>query len=167
MRAAITPYNGESLALINDLILRSKASWGYTEELMNLWKPDLIVAEIDLKKRQFFVGSLPDQLVLVYSLSERSMTSCELEDCWVEPELKGRGLGRAIFDDIRMRMKQNEWQSMRIVSDPSAAGFYRRMGAAQVGETPSKPDGRVLPVFEWRPRISRAEQARVGNLHPR
>ena len=98
----------------------------------------------------FFLGFISDKLVLLYSLSERSSTSCELEDCWVEPELKGKGLGRAIFDDVAVQMEKKGWQCMRIVSDPLAVGFYRRMGATQVGETPSKPEGRVLPVFEWR-----------------
>ncbi|MEM0970807.1 MAG: N-acetyltransferase, partial [Verrucomicrobiota bacterium] len=85
---------------MNDLILRSKASWGYTHELLNLWMPNLVVTEADLEMRQFFVGSFSGRLVLVYSLSKQSAISCELEDCWVDPELQGIGLGRAIFQDI-------------------------------------------------------------------
>ena len=151
MIPSITPYNGESLDEMNDLIIRSKASWGYSANLMELWTPDLIVTEKDLERRQFFVGSISGRLVLLYSLSELSENSCELEDCWVEPELQRTGLGRAIFQDIGVRMEENGWRLMRIVSDPSAAGFYLRIGASRVGETPSKPVGRTLPVFEWRP----------------
>ncbi|MEM9478049.1 MAG: GNAT family N-acetyltransferase [Verrucomicrobiota bacterium] len=143
---------------MNDLILRSKASWGYPDDLMELWTPDLVVTETDLEMRQFFVGFFSDRLVLLYSLSKQSRNSCELEDCWVEPKLMGTGLGRAIFQDIELRMKQNEWISLRIVSDPSAAGFYLRMGAVRVGEAPSQPAGRMLPVFEWRPQECRAEE---------
>ena len=29
------------------------------------------------------------------------------------------------------------------------SGFYRAMGATQIDESPSKPEGRLLPVFEW------------------
>lgn len=166
MIPSITPYDGESLVLMNDLILRSKASWGYPDHLMELWTPELIVTETDLEMRQFFVGFFADRLVLVYSLSKQSGNSCELEDCWVEPELKGTGLGRAIFQDIEMRMEQNDWNSMRIVSDPSAAGFYLRMGATRVGETASKPVGRMLPVLEWRPpdcRVEQVEEAKSGH----
>ncbi|MEM9016430.1 MAG: GNAT family N-acetyltransferase [Verrucomicrobiota bacterium] len=149
---------------MNDLILRSKASWGYPDDLMSLWAPDLIVTQRDLAERQFFVGSFSDRLVLVYSLSKQSETACELEDCWVEPELKGTGLGRAIFEDVEMRMEENGWTIMRIVSDPSAAGFYLRMGAERIGETTSKPEGRNLPVFEWRPEKDQAEKP--GELQP-
>jgi len=149
MTATIKPYQGESLAMMTDLILRSKASWGYTSEQLDLWKVDLQVSKADIDARHFFLGTIIDRTILLYSLSERSSTSCELEDCWIDPDFKGRGLGRAIFNDIGIQMKRKGWQRMRIVSDPFAAGFYRKMGATQVGETPSRPEERVLPVFEW------------------
>ena len=149
MTATIKPYQGESLAMINDLILRAKGSWGYTSEQLDLWKADLNVTKADVVARYFFLGKITGRTILLYSLSEQSSKSCELEDCWVDPDFRGNGFGRAIFDDIGIQMKRRGWQSMRIVSDPFAAGFYRKMGAAQIGETPSKPKGRFLPVFEW------------------
>ena len=151
MTATIKPYQGESLAMINELILRSKASWGYTREQLDLWKAGLKVTKADVAARYFFLGKITNRTILLYSLSEQSSTSCELEDCWVDPDFRGKGFGRAIFDDIGVQMKRRGWERMRIVSDPFAAGFYRKMGAAQVGETPSTPEGRFLPVFEWRP----------------
>jgi hypothetical protein len=40
---------------------------------------------------------------------------------------------------------------VRVESDPHAAGFYRRLGAREVGAVSAPMDGdpaRVLPVFE-------------------
>ncbi|MEM8955847.1 MAG: GNAT family N-acetyltransferase [Verrucomicrobiota bacterium] len=151
--------------MINELILRSKVSWGYTSEELDLWKTDLEVTKADIDARHFFLGKITDRTILLYSLSEISLTSCELEDCWIDPEFKGRGFGRAIFDDIGIQMKRRGWQRMRIVSDPFAAGFYRAMGAAQVGESPSKPEGRLLPVFEWQLGSTKPNKAARKSIH--
>jgi hypothetical protein len=41
------------------------------------------------------------------------------------------------------------FETVRIVSDPHAAGFYAKMGASHVGEVPSCViPGRLLPLFE-------------------
>ena len=93
MTATIKPYHGESLDMINDLILRSKASWGYTIEELDLWKTDLKVTKSDIDSRDFFLGTITDRMILLYSLSEVSSASCELEDCWIDPDFKGKGLG--------------------------------------------------------------------------
>ncbi len=37
--------------------------------------------------------------------------------------------------------------TLRIASDPNAEGFYLKMGARRVGETPSQPEGRALPLL--------------------
>ena len=152
MTPVITPYNGESLEVINDFILQSKASWGYSQALLNLWRSGLEVSAQDVLSRHFFFGRSDERLVLIYSLSELSSPSCELEDCWIHPDFIGKGLGASIFCDIEKRMLQLGWTSMKIVSDPNAAGFYKRMGAVQAGEAQGKPEGRVLPIFEWRPK---------------
>jgi len=149
MSVVITPYNGEPLGIINDLIYRAKASWGYSEQQLKSWMDDLAVTATSLSQRQFFLGQIDAKVVLVYSLAELSATQCELEDCWVDSHFHRQGLGTALFEHARHQMTQNGWETMRIVSDPNAQGFYLRMGARRVGETAGQSHGRVLPVLEW------------------
>jgi hypothetical protein len=37
-----------------------------------------------------------------------------------------------------------------VPSDPNAQGFYVKMGAQRVGEVPSRPPGRTLPLLVLR-----------------
>ena len=38
---------------------------------------------------------------------------------------------------------------VRVVSDPHATGFYRRYGAREIGDVPSTPAPRRLPMLEY------------------
>jgi GNAT superfamily N-acetyltransferase len=59
------------------------------------------------------------------------------------------GLGRALFDHAVRRAAGLGAEVLAIEADPSAEGFYRRMGARRVGEIVYNLDGRerVLPLL--------------------
>lgn len=130
------------------LITAAKAHWGYPNAWMQLWQDELTITPQKLDERDFFVGVEGDELVFVYSLSQLDETRYELEDCWVAAEHIGHGFGRILFDDVKKRLGSLGAKRLKIISDPNAAGFYRRMGAEQTGEEPTKIEGRVFPVFE-------------------
>ena len=58
----------------------------------------------------------------------------------------GRGLGRKLWEAAVQRARRTEIDTMRIVSDPMAVGFYEAMGARRGGEIDVRP-GFVLTVF--------------------
>jgi hypothetical protein len=64
------------------------------------------------------------------------------------------GVGARMFDHAVATLRAADAHVLRIASDPYAEGFYLRMGARRVGEWPSTPSGRTLPllVFESGPR---------------
>lgn len=71
-----------------------------------------------------------------------------LDSLFVEPAWLGRGIGRALWRHALEAGRALGHASMRVVADPNAAGFYRRMGALAVGgEGSDFAPGRVLPVF--------------------
>jgi hypothetical protein len=69
----------------------------------------------------------------------------------------GQGVGARLFADAVAALRADGARQLRIASDPFAVGFYRRMGARLVGEVPSTPRGRTLPllVFELEPASGR------------
>lgn len=71
----------------------------------------------------------------------------ELVHMWIDPQHIGAGVGRLLFDHAVRTARSIGGSSLRIVSDPHAAGFYLRMGARCVGEVPSIPEGRMLPLL--------------------
>jgi predicted N-acetyltransferase YhbS len=72
---------------------------------------------------------------------------------WVTPAVIGTGVGKELFLDAMERAAKLDLSSVEISSDPNAVGFYRRMGARQIGETDSIVDGqlRKLPRLKIDP----------------
>jgi GNAT superfamily N-acetyltransferase len=66
---------------------------------------------------------------------------------WVLPDWIGRGAGRALLCHAIEHLRADGARTLRIESDPYAEGFYVHMGARRVGEAPSTPEGRTLPVL--------------------
>ncbi len=133
---------------MTQLIIASKRFWGYPDEWIELWQDELTVTPGKLEQRDFYLGKNGDEIIFIYSLSQLDATAYELEDCWVAPEYIGHGYGRILFDDLKERLHARGASRLKIISDPNAEGFYRKMGAVQVGEEPTKIEGRVFPVFE-------------------
>lgn len=70
---------------------------------------------------------------------------------YVSPEFMGHGFGRILFEDALYVAKEElHWEAFFWETYPQAAGFYRKMGAKQIGEAPSSlnPEYRV-PIFTY------------------
>ncbi len=65
----------------------------------------------------------------------------ELDLMFVADRGQGLGIGRALFEHMLARARQRGLRAVKIVSHPPSLGFYRRMGAVEVGVAP--PAGRV------------------------
>jgi GNAT superfamily N-acetyltransferase len=60
----------------------------------------------------------------------------ELDLFFTANEAQGTGLGRRLFAAMAQRARALGAACVVITSNPEAAGFYRRMGAVDVGVTP-------------------------------
>jgi GNAT superfamily N-acetyltransferase len=65
----------------------------------------------------------------------------ELDFMFVADDRQGRGIGRALVDDVVAISKEMGIARLHIVSHPPSEGFYRSVGAVRVGEIP--PAGRI------------------------
>ncbi len=134
---------------MNEVILSAKRHWGYGEEMMQVWLPELLVDEAVLASRHFWILEREGQLASVFSISMGDDQSCELEDFWVLPKFMGKGAGRIMFEFVVGWLREQRLVDLTIVSDPNAKGFYESMGAVEVGMQPSLPEGRSLPVMRY------------------
>ncbi len=126
----------------------AKAHWGYPEEWMERWRESLTISPEFVKESKVYAVFGEGEPVGFYALVEEG-PKMELEHLWVLPERMGLGLGRALFDHAVRRAAGLGAEVLGIEADPSAEGFYRRMGARRVGEIVYNLDGRerVLPLL--------------------
>jgi GNAT superfamily N-acetyltransferase len=55
---------------------------------------------------------------------------------YVDPPSWKRGVGRTLFETAVARAKELKAGALMIYAEPSAQGFYKRMGAIRIGEGP-------------------------------
>jgi GNAT superfamily N-acetyltransferase len=125
----------------------AKRHWGYSDDLIDLWKNDLTVTIEDLRNDLVFCAERNGTLAGFYCVSGDG-PSREIEHMWVLPEHIGSGLGRTLFEHMIGELRAAGVERLRIESDPNAAGFYERMGARRIGDVPATPAGRTLPLLE-------------------
>jgi GNAT superfamily N-acetyltransferase len=75
--------------------------------------------------------------------AEPVVRKAELEHLWVTPACIGTGIGKELFLDAMDKAAALEVRDVEISADPNAAGFYKRMGATQIGEVDAPIDGKA------------------------
>ena len=145
-RLDIRPALPVDLEHLTSIAHAAKRHWGYSDELIALWQADLTVTPEFIASQPVFCAMLDGEIAAFYALL-RQGKSFELEHMWVDPKHMGAGVGRLLFDHAVRTARSMGGSILRIVSDPHAEEFYLRMGARRVGEAPSKPEGRTLPLL--------------------
>ena len=138
-----TPSDSERAT---ELARAAKAHWKYPADWLASWHADLAITAEMIDRHPTFVASLGDRVVGVCQLQEAD-ERVMLEHVWVDPEVHGRGVGRALVEHARNFAPG----VMMVVADPNALGFYIKLGARRVGDVagpmPGAPD-RTLPLLE-------------------
>jgi GNAT superfamily N-acetyltransferase len=146
MRITIRKARRRDCADLTRIAHAAKRFWGYPEELMRLWTADLTVTPDLVSRHHVYCAVRGAKVVGFYALADCGAT-WELEHMWVTPRHMRTGIGRLLFAHLRKRLAAAGATRLRIVSDPNAEGFYRRMGARRIGKEASRPAGRFLPVL--------------------
>jgi ribosomal protein S18 acetylase RimI-like enzyme len=124
----------------------AKRSWGYAEDLIRLWRADLTVRAALVRGGRVYVATDAGEIVGFYALGD-APPALELEHLWVRPDRMRQGVGTTLLAHAIVTARAAGATAITIASDPNAVGFYERMGARRVGEVPSTPAGRVLPLL--------------------
>jgi GNAT superfamily N-acetyltransferase len=78
-----------------------------------------------------------DEVVGVVTVTTTALQGIALlYGIYVEPAHWRRGIGRVLFAAASNRAKALKAGALMIYAEPSAEGFYRRMGATRIGEGP-------------------------------
>ena len=144
-----SPEDAETLTTI---ALEAKRHWGYPEHWIKHWESDLTISSDFIRDNHVYVAEEDGEIRGFYALCVAGQKA-ELEHMWVTPAVIGTGVGKELFLDAMERAAKLDVGSVEISADPNAAGFYKRMGATQIGETDSIVDGqlRKLPRLKIDP----------------
>lgn len=136
----------EDAATLTRIAHDAKRHWGYPEHWIEHWQDDLTISPDFVAANQVYVAESDGDLLGFYALIMRK-DKAELDHLWVAPAHIGTGVGKELFIHAMQSAARRDISAVEILSDPNAEGFYRKMGAHQIGETVSEIDRepRALP----------------------
>ena len=148
----IRPASVDEAAVLTTIALDAKRYWGYPEHWIKHWESDLTISPEFISENHVYVAEADGEIRGFYALCV-SGEKAELEHMWVTPASIGTGIGKELFLDAMERAAALDVRDVQITADPNAAGFYKRMGATQIGETDAPVDGqpRKLPRLKVTP----------------
>jgi N-acetylglutamate synthase-like GNAT family acetyltransferase len=138
---------------LTTIALEAKRYWGYPEHWIKHWESELTISSEYIRDNHVYVHEDDGEIRGFYALCVDG-TKAELDHMWVTPAAIGSGIGKELFLDAMERAAKLNVNAVEISSDPNAAGFYKRMGATQIGEVDAPVDGqpgRKLPRLKIEP----------------
>lgn len=133
--------------MLSELALAAKGFWGYDQAFIESCRAELSISPDDVARRRYVVADIGGLVVGFYNVDGEPPVG-ELANMWVRPSEIGTGLGRVMWLDAMAAAAAAGFEYLRIDADPNAEGFYRKMGAERIGETPSGSiPGRTLPLM--------------------
>jgi N-acetylglutamate synthase-like GNAT family acetyltransferase len=142
----------EEASTLTTIAFEAKRYWGYPEHWIRHWESDLTISAEFIRDHHVYVAEVDGEIRGFYALSV-SGDKAELEHMWVTPASIGTGIGKELFLDAMEKAAALAVRDVEISADPNAAGFYKRMGATQIGEVDAPIDGqaRKLPRLKIEP----------------
>jgi GNAT superfamily N-acetyltransferase len=143
----LRPARPEEAAPLTELILRSKAHWGYDDAFMAACRDELTLRPDDIERRRTFVATAGDELAAIATL-DGAPPEGELGMLFVDTAFIGQGVGKRLYRHVTALARAMGFAKLSIDADPNAEPFYQAMGATRVGSTPSESiPGRELPLL--------------------
>ena len=142
----IRPASVDDAPVLTKIAHDAKRHWGYPEHWIKHWESDLTISSDFIRDNHVYVAEEDGEIQGFYALSVTD-SKAELEHMWVTPARIGSGVGKDLFLDAMERAAALNVSAVEMSADPNAAGFYKHMGATQIGEMDASIDGqsRTLP----------------------
>ncbi len=127
----------------------AKRHWGYPEQWLHAWLPDLTFDGDRIAALPVFVIESVDGIAGFYAVVPGALR-WTLDHLWVRPDQMGQGLGRRLVVHALAYARAAGAVGLDIEADPNAEPFYRRLGGQRVGDIAAPVSGaaeRRLPLL--------------------
>jgi GNAT superfamily N-acetyltransferase len=156
----IRPATASDSEALTALSFASKRYWDYPDSYFDVWKNELTVTPEYIEKNRVFAAKRGNDIIGYFSIAQvkedfhagRALAEKGywLEHFFVAPEYIRKGVGTRLLDFVVNWCRENGIGSLKIFSDPNAAGFYEKHGAKFLRDSASSIEGRKVPVYEFK-----------------
>lgn len=137
--------------LLSAICQRAKRSHGYDDATIQLWlnEGDMHITRESIASNTIMMALIGKRVVgFAHLMPVEKPDTIYLEDLFIEPDVQGQGVGRALFDWALKEAERRGYAWLEWDSDPNAAPFYLKMGGEQIAENESDHvPGRMIPKF--------------------
>ena len=151
MQVTLRQATGEDADVLTDLAHRAKAHWGYPASWMREWDAQLTILPGYIDMHHVWVAERGSAIVGMCALEDRG-PRWMLEHVWVEPSVHHSGIGRLLVRRAIDTARAHRAETVELLSDPFATGFYEKLGARHAGDVHAPMPGardRTLPRYEF------------------
>jgi len=126
----------------------SKAHWGYPKDRLDLWQRDLTISQEAVEGSIGYVAESGEAIIGFWVRASTDSDRPTPGWLFVHPDHMGRGVARALWQEIRTEAAARGIKRFVIEADPHAVPFYLTLGAEKIGEKESGVvPGRFFPVL--------------------
>ncbi|WP_176041897.1 GNAT family N-acetyltransferase [Burkholderia stabilis] len=126
----------------------SKAHWRYPEDWLDLWQSDLTISPETIEGAIGYVAESAGTIIGFWVRASSDSDQPTPGWLFVHPDHMGRGVARALWEEIRREAAARGIRSFVIEADPNAVPFYLTLGAEKIGTKESSVvPGRLFPIL--------------------
>lgn len=133
---------------LTELTMRSKSYWGYSSLQISNWKDDLTISAKYIDQSEVFKLINKNKLIGYYSYFDMGDKKVKLDNIFLEPEFIGKGYGKLMMDHFFQQIKNKDFKSIELDSEPNAEKFYQKLGFKIIGRLESSIKNRFLPIMK-------------------
>ncbi|HKI79253.1 MAG TPA: GNAT family N-acetyltransferase [Ignavibacteriaceae bacterium] len=135
--------------MLSATVIASKKTWGYSDDLINLWKSELQISKEYIRRNKVIKVYNENKYIGFYGIKFNEPNSPELDHFWLTPENIRKGYGKIIFNNISNYLKAEGYNNFFLVAEPNAKRFYEKMSGKVIRQSQSKASGRFLDIYEF------------------
>lgn len=134
--------------LLTTITKRSKAYWGFSEEILKEWEHLLSISKDYIEKNMVYKLVENENIIGYYSYFSIDEKTIKLDNLFILPEFIGKGFGKTLMNDFLEKANRLGIKKITLDAEPNAENFYKNFGFETVRQLESSIKDRYLPIME-------------------
>lgn len=136
--------------VLNDIMMRSLAVWGYSSKELEEASEVLEITIEFLDKSICYVAELDGLIKGFFCIEPSRDEELSKAKFYIEPNSMRLGLGTRLWNKVIYELKNHEVKSFKFLIAPNAQGFYEKLGAVKIGERRSDViEECIIPIMKY------------------